>query len=109
MMVLANCLSALWMEDQGLGACFAIAVAVLAVTVALSTLTGVDHHRLGGARHHRHPGRQLRPRRAGPLGHRPTGRGTSPDFQRIVAGGLSNWWPSVLWIVGALLAACGSR
>ena len=31
------------------------------------------------------------------------GGGTSPDFQEIVAGGLSNFWPSVLWIVGALL------
>ena len=41
MMVFANCLSALWMEDQGLGACLALAVAVLAVTVALSTLTGL--------------------------------------------------------------------
>ncbi len=30
MMVFANCLSALWMEDQGLGACLALAVAVLA-------------------------------------------------------------------------------
>ena len=28
------------------------------------------------------------------------GGGTSPDFQRIVAGGLSDWYPSVLWIVG---------
>ena len=41
MMVFANCLSALWMEDQGFGACLALAVAVLVVTVALSTLTGV--------------------------------------------------------------------
>ena len=41
MMVLANCLSALWMEDQGLAACLLFAVLVLVVTVALSTLTGI--------------------------------------------------------------------
>ena len=41
MMVLANCLSALWMEDQSLGACLAIAVGVLAITVGLSTVTGL--------------------------------------------------------------------
>ena len=28
---------------------------------------------------------------------------TSPDFQRIIAGGLSDYWPSILWTVGALL------
>ena len=41
MMVFANCLSALWMEDRSFGACVALAVAVLVVTVGLSTLTGL--------------------------------------------------------------------
>ena len=31
------------------------------------------------------------------------GGGTAPRFQKIIAGGLSNYWPSVIWIVAALL------
>ena len=31
------------------------------------------------------------------------GGGTSADFQRVVAGSLSNFWPSVLWTVGAVV------
>ena len=103
MMVLANCLSALWMEDQGLGACLAFAVLALAVTVALSTLTGVIITASGVpdiivtlAASFFLAGLALFIV-GGP------GGGTSPDFQRIVAGSLSNPWPSVLWIVGALL------
>jgi ribose transport system permease protein len=30
------------------------------------------------------------------------GGGTSPDFQEILAGGLSNYWPSILWMLGAI-------
>ena len=103
MMVLANCLSALWMEDQSLGACFAIAIVVLAVTVGLSTVIGLIITASGVpdiivtlAASFVLAGLALwvigRP-----------GGGTSPDFQEIVAGGLSNPWPSILWTLGALL------
>jgi ribose transport system permease protein len=103
MMVLANCLSALWMEDQGVGVCFAFAVLVLVVTVALSTLTGIIVTASGVpdiivtlAASFFLAGLALFII-GGP------GGGTSPDFQRVVAGSLTNPWPSVLWVVGALL------
>jgi ribose transport system permease protein len=102
MMVLANCLAALWMEDQGLGACLLISLGVLAVTVTLSTLTGIVITVSGVpdiivtlAASFILAGLALFVI-GGP------GGGTSPDFQRALAGGLSNPWPSVLWIVGAL-------
>jgi ribose transport system permease protein len=103
MMVLANVLSAMWMDDQSLGACVAFAVLTLAVTVALSTLTGVIIAASGVpdiivtlAASFFLAGLALFIV-GGP------GGGTSPDFQRLVAGSLSNPWPSVLWIAGALL------
>ncbi len=102
MMVLANCLSALWMEDQGLGTCLLVSIAVLAVTVGLSTITGLVITASGVpdiivtlAASFFLAGLALFVI-GGP------GGGTSPDFQRIIAGGLSNPWPSILWIVGAL-------
>jgi ribose transport system permease protein len=102
MMVLANCLSAMWMEDQGLGVCLAFGVLVLVVTVALSTLTGVIVTASGVpdiivtlAASFFLAGLALF-LIGGP------GGGTSPDFQRVVAGSLTNPWPSVLWVVGAL-------
>ena len=104
MMVLANCLSALWMEDQGLGACLALAALTLVVTVALSTLTGVIIAASGVpdiivtlAASFFLAGLALFVI-GGP------GGGTSPDFQRLVAGSLSNPWPSVLWVLAALAA-----
>ncbi len=102
MMVLANCLSALWMEDQDLAACLAFAVLVLVVTVALSTLTGLIITASGVpdiivtlAASFFLAGLALFIV-GGP------GGGTSQDFQRFVAGSLTNPWPSVLWVVGAL-------
>ena len=103
MMVFANCLSAVWMEDQSLTACLLLGVAVLAVTVALSTLTGVVITASGVpdiivtlAASFVLAGLALFV-----IGS--PGGGTSPDFQRIIAGGLSDYWPSILWTVGALL------
>jgi len=103
MMVLANCLSAMWMEDQGFGACLAIAVGVLAIAAALSTVTGLVITASGVpdiivtlAASFFLSGLALFVI-GGP------GGGTSQDFQRLVAGGLSDWLPSVLWIAGALL------
>ena len=103
MMVLANCLSALWMEDQGLGACLLFAILVLVVTVALSALTGIVIMASGVpdiivtlAASFFLAGFALFIV-GGP------GGGTSRDFQRLVAGTLTNPWPSVLWVVGALL------
>jgi ribose transport system permease protein len=102
-MVFANCLSAMWMEDQGFGTCVLLGVVVLAVTVALSSLTGIVITASGVpdiivtlAASFFLAGLALFIV-GGP------GGGTSPDFQRVVAGSLTNAWPSVLWIVGALL------
>ncbi|HWC67418.1 MAG TPA: ABC transporter permease [Acidimicrobiales bacterium] len=103
MMVLANCLSAMWMEDQDLAACLALAVLVLVVTTALSTVTGVIITASGVpdiivtlAASFILAGLALFAI-GGP------GGGTSPDFQEILAGGLSNYWPSILWMVGAIV------
>jgi ribose transport system permease protein len=103
MMVFANCLSAAWMGDRGLGACLLIALVVVLIAVALSTLTGVIITVSGVpdiivtlATGFTLAGMALfvleSPR-----------SGVSPDFQRVVAGSLSNPWPSILWIVGALV------
>lgn len=103
MMVFANCLSALWMEDQGFGACLAIAAGVLVISVAMSTLTGIVITASGV------PDIIVTLAAAFFLGGLALfviggpGGGTSPDFQRLIAGGLSDWLPSVLWIVGALV------
>ena len=103
-MVFANCLSALWMEDEGFGTCLVLAAVVLVTTVALSTVTGVIITASGVpdiivtlAASFILAGLALFV-----IGS--PGGGTSPDFQRVVAGGLSNFWPSVCWIVGALVA-----
>jgi ribose transport system permease protein len=103
MMVFANCLSALWMEDQGFGTCLALGGLVLLVTIALSTLTGVVITTSGVpdiivtlAASFILAGLALFV-----IGS--PGGGTSPDFQKIIAGGLSNYWPSVIWIVAALV------
>lgn len=102
-MVFANCLSALWMEDKGFAACMAIAVAVLAISVVLAattgvliTVTGVPDIIVTLAASFMLSGLALFII-GGP------GGGTSPDFQRVVAGGLSVFWPSVLWTIGALV------
>jgi ribose transport system permease protein len=103
MMVLANCLSAMWMEDQDLAACLPLALLVLVVTVALSTVTGVIITASGVpdiivtlAASFILAGLALFAI-GGP------GGGTSPDFQEILAGGLSNYWPSILWMLGAIV------
>lgn len=102
-MVFANCLSAMWMEDRGFVACLAIAAAVLAISVALAAVTGllitasdVPDIIVTLAASFMLSGFALFII-GGP------GGGTSPDFQRVVAGSLSNFWPSVLWTVGALV------
>ena len=73
-MVFANCLSALWMEDHGFGACLGIAVAVLRGQRGDRRRDRRDHHRVGRARHHRHARRQLHDLGPGPVHHRRTGR-----------------------------------
>ena len=102
-LVFANCLSAMWMEDKGLAACLALGLVVVLVTTALSTLTGVITTVSGVpdiivtlAASFMLSGLSLFII-GGP------GGGTSPDFQRVVAGGLSDFWPSVLWTVGAVV------
>ena len=56
MLVFTNCLSALWMEGKGLGACLGIAVAVVAIAIADVDADRRDHHGVGCPRHHRHAG-----------------------------------------------------
>lgn len=101
-MVFANCLSALWMEDRGLSACLALAVAVIVVTMAVSTVTGlltvvsgVPDIIVTLAASFSLAGLALFVI-GGP------GGGTSRDFSELVAGGLSDYWPSILWTLGAL-------
>ncbi len=102
-MVFANCLSALWMEDRGFGACLGIAVAVLAINVMIAaviggiiTVSGVPDIIVTLAASFTISGLALFII-GGP------GGGTSIDFQHFVAGRLDSFWPSVLWIVGALV------
>jgi ribose transport system permease protein len=103
MMVFANCLSVAWMGDRGLGACLLIALVVVLIAVALSTLTGMIITVSGVpdiivtlATGFTLAGMALfvleSPR-----------SGVDPDFQRVIAGSLSNPWPSILWIAGALV------
>jgi ribose transport system permease protein len=102
MMVFVNCLSVAWMGDRGLGQALLIGLAVVVIAVGLSTLTGVIITVSGVpdiivtlATGFALAGLALfvleSPR-----------SGVTPDFQRAIAGGLSNPWPSILWIVGAL-------
>ena len=102
-MVFANCLSALWMEGHGFGACLGIAVAVLAVNVLLAaaiggiiTVSGVPDIIVTLAASFTISGLALFII-GGP------GGGASIDFQHFVAGPLDNFWPSVLWTIGALV------
>ena len=102
-MVFANCLSAMWMEDQGFAACLALGLVVVLVTTLLSTLTGLITTVSGVpdiivtlAASFVISGLALFII-GGP------GGGTSPDFQRVVAGSLTNYWPSVLWTLGAVV------
>jgi ribose transport system permease protein len=103
MMVFANCLSVVWMGDNGLGVCLLIGLAVLIITVGLSTVTGLIITASGVpdiivtlATSFTLAGLALfvigSPR-----------SGVTPDFQRVIAGTLSNPWPSILWIIGALV------
>jgi ribose transport system permease protein len=102
-MVFANCVSAMWMEDQGLATCLLLGLAVVVITTALSTLTGLIITVSGVpdiivtlAASFTLSGLALF-LIGGP------GGGTSPDFQRIVAGSLNNFWPSLLWTLGAVV------
>ncbi len=102
-MVLANCLSAMWMEDQGLGPCLLLGLAVVLITTALSTLTGLITTVSGVpdiivtlAASFTLSGLALFII-GGP------GGGTSPDFQRLFVGGFSNYLPSALWMIGAIV------
>src|SRR5262245_18418884 len=40
-MVFANCVSAMWMEDQSLTTCLLLGLAVIVITTAISTVTGL--------------------------------------------------------------------
>jgi ribose transport system permease protein len=103
MMVFVNCLSVAWMGDRGLAACLLIALVVLLIAVGLSTLTGLIITVSGVpdiivtlATGFTLAGMALfvleSPR-----------SGVNADVQRVIAGTLSNPWPSILWIAGALV------
>ncbi len=102
-MVFANCLSALWMEDKGFAACMMLALAVVLITTLLSAATGfiaaisgVPDIIVTLAAGFTVSGLALFIV-GGP------GGGTSLDYQHFVAGNLSNFWPSVLWTLGAVV------
>jgi ribose transport system permease protein len=103
MLVFTNCLSALWMDGRDLGECILLAVAVIAIAVALSTVVGIVIAVSGIpdiivtlAASFTISGLALFVLNS-------PGGGTSLDFQNLIAGGLSNAWPSILWTVAALL------
>ena len=103
MMVFTNCLAARWMEGQSLGTCVALALVVIAIAMALSTLIGVVITVSGIpdivvtlAASFILSGMALFVLSS-------PGGGFSADLQRRVVGGFSEPWPSILWIVGALL------
>ncbi|HET9601562.1 MAG TPA: ABC transporter permease, partial [Acidimicrobiales bacterium] len=103
MMVFTNCLAARWMEGQSLGTCVALALVVIAIAMALSTLIGVVITVSGIpdivvtlAASFILSGLALFVLSS-------PGGGFSADLQRRVVGGFSEPWPSILWIVGALL------
>ena len=83
---------ALWMEDQGFGACLAHRRRrARRHRGLLAAAHRRDHHRgLGRARHHRHARRQLHPGRACALfvHRRPGRRHVDPTSSSFVAGGL---------------------
>lgn len=101
-MVFANSLAAMWMDGRGFAACLAIAVGVLLISVVVSgitglavTVTGVPDIIVTLAAGFTIAGLALFVI-GGP------GGGTSIDFQYFVAGGLSDYRPSVLWTIGVL-------
>jgi ribose transport system permease protein len=103
MLVFTNCLSALWMEGRGLGECVALAVVVIAIAVAISTLIGLVIAASGIpdiivtlAASFTISGLALFVLKS-------PGGGTALDFQNLLAGGLSDFWPSIVWTVGALV------
>ena len=103
MLVFTNCLSALWMDGKGLGECVGIAVAVVAIAIAMSTLIGVIITVSGVpdiivtlAASFTISGLAL-------VVLKSPGGGASLDFQKLVAGGLNDYWPSLLWTVGTVV------
>jgi ribose transport system permease protein len=103
LLVLANCLSARFMEGTGFGTSLAVAAGVLAVTAALGALTGLiitaskipdiivtlaTSFVWGGA---------------ALFVLRTPGGGTAPEFQTLVLGSGNAWWPALLCLLAPLL------
>ncbi len=103
-LVLANCLTAMWMEDRGLGACFVIAAGVVAIVTVISAVTGVLINASGV------PDIIVTLAVSFSIGGLALfviggpGGGTSPQFMRAVAGALDDYRPSILWTVGIMTA-----
>jgi len=103
LLVLANCLTARFMEGTGTGGSLAVAAGCLAVTAALGGLTGlvISVSRIpdiivtlatsfvwGGA---------------ALFVLRTPGGGTAPSFQALVLGSGNAWWPALLCLLVPLL------
>jgi ribose transport system permease protein len=103
LLVLANCLTARFMEGTGFGGSVLVAAGCLAVTALLGALTGlvISVSRIpdiivtlatsfvwGGA---------------ALFVLRTPGGGTSPTFQTLVLGSGNAWWPALLCLLGPLL------
>jgi ribose transport system permease protein len=103
LLVLANCLSARFMEGTGFGTSLLVAAGVLAVTAALGALTGLvitaskipdiivtlaTSFVWGGA---------------ALFVLRTPGGGTAAGFQTLVLGSGSAWWPALLCLLAPLL------
>jgi ribose transport system permease protein len=103
LLVLANCLSARFMEGTGFGTSLLVAAGVLAVTAALGALTGLvitaskipdiivtlaTSFVWGGA---------------ALFVLRTPGGGTAPEFQTLVLGSGNAWWPALLCLLAPLL------
>jgi ribose transport system permease protein len=103
LLVLANCLSARFMEHVGLGASLLVAAACLAVTAALGGFTGliVTVSRIPAiivtlATSFAWGGIAL-------LVLRTPGGGAPAGFQALVLGSGNAWWPALLCLLGPLL------
>lgn len=102
-MVVANCLSASWMKGQTTAACFLIALAVVAIGAAIGAIIGttIEFSQVPDIVVTLAYSFVLSGAALLVLGQ--PGGGTSKGFRNIIAGGLSQPLPSILWTAAFLL------
>jgi ribose transport system permease protein len=103
MMVFTNCLAARWMEGQDFATCVVLALLVVGIAVVISsliggviTMSGIPDIVVTLAASFILSGLALFVLES-------PGGGIDPGLQRRMVGGFSEPWPSVLWILGALV------